>query len=51
MQSVFPKLSKTPGGVRRAAPAVVGQDNSDVYSEALGLSDAAIIDLKARGVI
>jgi len=51
MQSVFPKLSKTPGGVRRAAPAVVGQDNRDIYGEALGLSDAAITDLKARGVI
>lgn len=51
MQSVFPKLSKTPGGVRRAAPAVVGQDNSDIYGEALGLSDVAITDLKARGVI
>jgi crotonobetainyl-CoA:carnitine CoA-transferase CaiB-like acyl-CoA transferase len=51
MQNVFPKLSKTPGGVRRAAPASVGQDNADVYGEALGLSGDAIADLKTRGVI
>ena len=51
MQNVFPKLSKTPGGVRRPAPASVGQDNADVYGEALGLSGDAIADLKTRGVI
>jgi crotonobetainyl-CoA:carnitine CoA-transferase CaiB-like acyl-CoA transferase len=30
MQGVFPKLSETPGGVRRAAPREVGQDTADV---------------------
>ena len=30
MQGVFPKLSATPGGVRRPAPLGVGQDTADV---------------------
>ena len=51
MQNVFPKLSKTPGGVRRAAPATIGQDNAAVYADALGLSEAEIADLGKRGVI
>ncbi|WP_426168743.1 CaiB/BaiF CoA transferase family protein [Sandarakinorhabdus sp. DWP1-3-1] len=51
MQNVFPKLSKTPGSVRRAAPATIGQDNAQVYRDALGLSEAQIADLAARGVI
>jgi crotonobetainyl-CoA:carnitine CoA-transferase CaiB-like acyl-CoA transferase len=51
MQNVFPKLSKTPGGVRRAAPATIGQDNASVYADALGLSEAEIADLGKRGVI
>ncbi len=51
MQNVFPKLSKTPGSVRRAAPATIGQDNAQVYRDALGLSEEQIADLAARGVI
>ncbi len=51
MQNVFPKLSRTPGSVRRAAPATVGQDNAAVYGETLGLDAGAIADLKGRGVI
>ncbi len=51
MQNVFPKLSKTPGSVRRAAPARVGQDNASVYGEVLGLSAAEIAALMARGII
>ncbi|PZN92509.1 MAG: formyl-CoA transferase [Alphaproteobacteria bacterium] len=51
MQNVFPKLSKTPGSVRRAAPATIGQDNAQVYRDALGLSEEQIADLVARGVI
>src|SRR3546814_13215222 len=30
MQGVFPKLSSTPGTVRRPAPLTVGHDTSDV---------------------
>lgn len=51
MQNVFPKLSKTPGSIRRAAPAAIGQDNFSVYRDALGLTDAEITDLQARGII
>lgn len=51
MQNVFPKLSKTPGSIRRAAPARIGQDNFSVYRDALGLTDAEITDLQSRGVI
>lgn len=51
MQNVFPKLSRTPGGVRRAAPATVGQDNEAVYADVLGMSAAEIEAMKARGVI
>ncbi|HET6525533.1 CoA transferase [Sphingopyxis sp.] len=36
MQGVFPKLSATPGGVRRPAPLTVGQDSADVLKRWLG---------------
>jgi formyl-CoA transferase len=36
MQGVFPKLSATPGSVRRPAPLTVGQDTADVLERWLG---------------
>jgi formyl-CoA transferase len=51
MQSVFPRLSATPGSVRRPAPAVVGQHNAEIYGDLLGLSGAERDALTARGVI
>ena len=51
MQNVAPKLSRTPGGVRRPAPAVVGQDNAAVLGAVLGMSDAEIAALMASGVV
>ena len=36
MQGVFPKLSGTPGRVRRPAPLTVGQDGADVLKRWLG---------------
>ena len=51
MQNVFPKLSKTPGGVRRAAPATVGQDNDQVYGDVLGMSGDEVAALTACVVI
>ena len=51
MQNVFPRLSKTPGCVRRAASQSVGQDNAEVYGERLGLSTADLAALQAKGVI
>ena len=51
MQNVMPKLSRTPGSVRRAAPATVGQDTLAVFGHMLGMNDAEIAALAARGVI
>jgi formyl-CoA transferase len=50
MQNVFPKLSATPGAVRRAAPSMVGQDNAEVYG-ALGLTAGDLDELRRRKVI
>ena len=50
MQNAFPKLSLTPGAVRRAASQAVGQDNAEVYAE-LGVGAAELETLKAAGVV
>ncbi len=46
---VVPKLSLTPGGQWRSAPAL-GQDSEAVLRE-VGLTDAQIATLRARGVV
>ena len=51
MQNAFPKLSATPSGVRRPAPATVGQHNAEVYGELLGLDQAELTELQATGAI
>jgi crotonobetainyl-CoA:carnitine CoA-transferase CaiB-like acyl-CoA transferase len=51
MQAVFPRLSKTPGGVRSIAPQSPGQDNDLVYGSLLGLDNVQIEDLRTRQVI
>jgi len=50
MQNAFPKLSRTPGAVRRPASQAVGQDNAEVFAE-LGLGPSALRALEAAGVI
>ena len=50
MQGVTPKLSRTPGAVRRGAP-LLGEHNARVFHELLGLSPAEIDHLQAAGVI
>ena len=51
MQNVMPRLSATPGAIRRHAPETVGQDNDDVYGTMLGLDASALADLRQRGII
>ena len=36
MQGIFPKLSETPGSIRRPAPLRVGQDSAEVLKRWLG---------------
>ncbi|WP_293869715.1 MULTISPECIES: CaiB/BaiF CoA-transferase family protein [unclassified Sphingomonas] len=50
MQGVFPRLSRTPGGVRAPAPVAVGADTEALLREA-GYDAAAIADLKQRGIV
>lgn len=50
MQNVFPRLSATPGRVRRVGPEL-GEHNDDVYRGLLGLGDTEITELAAGGVI
>jgi formyl-CoA transferase len=50
MQSVFPKLSATPGRVRATGPAL-GSSNDDIYRGLLGLGDDELGRLSAAGVI
>lgn len=51
MQTPVPKLSRTPGSIRRLAPQTVGQDNEQVYGDLLGLDAGALDALAAAGVI
>lgn len=49
MHNVTPRLSKTPGAIRTAAPTL-GQHNAEVYGE-LGLGSDAQAKLKDSGII
>ena len=51
MQSSFPKLSATPGSVRRPAPSKVGQHNAEIYGELLGLEAAELAAMADQGII
>lgn len=50
MQNVVPKLSDTPGAVRAAGPEL-GEHNDEIYRGLLGLDDARLAELQARGII
>ena len=51
MQNVFPKMSETPGSVRKLAPQSIGEDNADVFARLLGMSEADIERLGQNGII
>ncbi len=51
MQGVFPKLSATPGSVRKAAPGAIGEDNAAVLNRWLGLDADAIATLEKNKTI
>ena len=50
MTNAFPKLSLTPGSVRRPASQSIGQDNAEVFAE-IGLGETELDGLRAAGVI
>jgi len=50
MQNAFPKLSKTPGKVALPAPKL-GQHNTEIFQELLGLEKDDIALLKKQGAI
>ena len=50
MQNVAPKLSETPGAIRRPSPAM-GQHNDEVYGRLLALSAERYAQLKAGKVV
>ncbi|MEM1021293.1 MAG: CoA transferase [Pseudomonadota bacterium] len=50
MQSVFPKLSETPGDVKWPGPKL-GEHNAEVYGQVLGMTSDEIASLEAEGII
>lgn len=50
MQNVAPKLSKTPGNIRRPGPEL-GEHNAEIYSDVLAMTAEQIAELEAKGVI
>ena len=51
MQNAFPRLSRTPSGIRSIAPQSVGEHNDEVYGGVLGLSGDEIAGLRSAGAI
>jgi crotonobetainyl-CoA:carnitine CoA-transferase CaiB-like acyl-CoA transferase len=51
MQNAFPFFSRTPGSVRRLAPATPGQDNQQVFGEILGLGECELKQMERDGTI
>ncbi|MGH7860266.1 MAG: CaiB/BaiF CoA transferase family protein, partial [Candidatus Binatia bacterium] len=50
MQGVYPRLSRTPGAVRRGAPRL-GEHNEEIYGGLLGLAASEIEALRIEKVI
>ena len=50
MQNVAPKLSKTPGNIRRPGPEL-GEHNSEIYGEVLAMTAEQMAELEGKGII
>jgi formyl-CoA transferase len=50
MQNVAPKLSKTPGNIRRPGPEL-GEHNEEIYSNVLAMTAEQMAELEAKGII
>jgi len=50
MQNVAPKLSKTPGNIRRPGPEL-GQHNAEIYGEVLAMTAKQMAELEKKGII
>jgi formyl-CoA transferase len=50
MQNVAPKLSKTPGNIRRPGPEL-GQHNEEIYGGVLDMNSEQISELAEKGII
>lgn len=50
MHCVVPRLSHTPGAIRKPAPVLIGEDNAEILGE-IGLSAADLDRLGAQGVV
>jgi formyl-CoA transferase len=50
MHNVVPKLSHTPGRVRRVGPEL-GEHNEEIYRDLLGLSDDELTSLRSTNII
>ena len=50
MQNVAPKLSKTPGGIRRPGPEL-GQHNEEIYGGVLAMTAEQMAELSKKGII
>ena len=51
MQNAFPKLSRTPSGVKRPAPSTPGQHNAEIFGELLAMSNEEVEAMERVGVI
>ena len=51
MPGIVPKLSRTPGQVRSAGPAVVGAHNEEIYCGRLGLTRDDLAALAKQGIV
>jgi len=50
MQNVAPKLSKTPGNIRRPGPEL-GEHNEEIYGEVMAMTAEQMAELEKNGII